>query len=492
MVYMNKSDYKFGIKKRLGGRWGKTFAICNCGQGVLYNKDERKYSCDKCLNEYFVNCENQTSKRFTIPYLEILRKDNRGFKVKRTNLSIIVEDNQITPVKENLTRIIDFDVVDNTLKVWRGEELEYDAQTHNSVIRKNTNTRFFTQLDESDFLEFVSNEVTRSLYTGVVSNLSREGASWQNKDNVLYGLELFASNHQYLQILANAGVPEVDRFFAGRYYHGRNNIIDKTKTKPHEILRVPKFIMQYVREDTSLNLDILRNFQNSLKQIDGNKFKEILSIVKDEGTLKELSSCIDNIMQIHKDYDYSNLKKLVLYLFREVRLTQGIDSPTNASTYLRDYIRMSRHLGLEYEKYPKSLKKVHDVAQLNYKAITAGKEKVMQFKMAVEKNSYQELAFMHKKEKYAIVIPDKSEDIVKEGNELSHCVASYVKDVIEDRCKIVFLRNKEDLDKPLATIEVRGFNIRQARGFSNARISEDQKEFIKLWAEEKRLIENYY
>jgi hypothetical protein len=489
---MKKSDYKFGIKMRIGGRWGKVVALCNCGQGVRYNLATRKYSCDKCLNEYFINCENQSKKRFTIPYLEILRKDNRGFKVKRTNLSIIVEDGTITPIKENLTRVVEFDVVDKTLKVWRDGVLEFDNQTDNKIVRGNTNTRLFTQLDPKVFLDFVSNEVTRSLYTGVVLNLASSGNSWHRKEDILKGLDLFARDYQHMQILANAGIPEVSRFDSGRYFYNRNNILDKTKTKPHEILRVPKFMMQYLREDVSIDLNILKSFQDSLKQVDGNKFKEILSIVKDEGTLKELSYALDNIMQIHVDYGYSNLKKLVLYLFREVRLTQGIESAQNASTYLRDYIRMSRHLGLEVEKYPKSLKKVHDVAQLNFNAVTAGKEKTALFQMAVEKKSYQDLAFQSKKEKYAIIIPEKSEDIVKEGNELSHCVASYVKDVIDDKCKILFLRDAEDISKPLATIEIRGFNIRQARGYSNARIPEDQKEFIKLWAEEKRLVENYY
>ena len=97
------------------------------------------------------------------------------------------------------------------------------------------------------------------------------------------------------------------------------------------------------------------------------------------------------------------------------------------------------------------------------------------------------------KDDFVILAPESPDDLVKEGNQLSHCVASYVKDVINGRCKIYFLRNKgEDIDKPLVTIEIRGMNIRQAKGKSNRPVTPEQKEFITKWAREKDLIEDYY
>lgn len=486
--------YRFGI---IVSKRNKNIGLCSCGQALLSkNNYTTTFQCDNCGNDYFVNAKNQSGERFVIPYLEALRKDNRGFKVKRVNLSVIHKDGCVTPVKENLARTIEYDIVDKVLKVWRGEELEYDFETLNSLhSRGNTNRMFFTQLDEMEFLKFVGNEVTRDIYEQVVYRLSDNG--WKKKNDILKGLAEFMNEYSHLQILANAGIPKVDRFYGGRrrgYYGNRSadNIIDETKTKPHEILKVPKFVIPYVREDVSIDRGILNNIQGQFKNIDNNKFREIMSIVKDEGTMRDLSNSIETIMQIHMDYDYSNLKKLVLYLFREVRLTQGIESPTNASTYLRDYIRMSRHMGLEFEKYPKSLKKVHDVVQMNYNVVNAGKEKQALFKLALEKSSYQKLKFLDKKEKFAIIVPEASDDLVKEGNQLSHCVASYVKDVMNDKCKILFLRDKEEIEKPMVTIEVRGFNIRQAKGFANRAVTKEQMDFIKLWAEKKNLIEAYY
>ena len=487
--------YKFGIvvSKRMRYNNYKTVGVCSCGQHMISNNNHNlKFQCEKCGNDFFVDARNQGRERFVIPYLEAERRDNRGFKVKRVNLSVLYKDGFVKPVKENLKRTIEYDIVDETLKVWREDVLEYERNGNLRFRRDDTNRMFFAQLDEGLFLEFVSNEVTRDLFK-IAKDFG--GRGWNQKPNILKGLEELASKERkWLQILANAGIPKVGRFRRGGYYYNRNEVVDTFKTKPHEILKVPKFMMSYIREDLTIDRSVLSDLQSHFKNLDVNKFREIMSIVKDEGSFKDLSNCIDYIMQIHVDYGYDNIKKLILYLFREVRLSQGIGSPRDASTYMRDYIRMSRQMGLDWEKYPRSLKKEHDVVQMNYNLLNAGEEKLKLFQASVDKKSYKSLAFgvKDKKSKYAILVPETPEDLIKEGNQLSHCVASYVDDVNNDRCKILFLRDKEQIEKPLATIEVRGLNIRQARGFSNRAIPEEQKEFIKLWAEKNNLVEAYY
>lgn len=498
-------DYKFGIivKRNVSangyGRYGqqRNIGLCACGQHLWVRERPSAlggFECDNCGNRLFVDAINRDKGRFVIPYLEMKRKDNRGFKAVRVNLSIVYDGDSVVPIKENLKRTMEYDIVDKKLKVWRLDELEYDSSDNNmnSIARREkANRMYFTMLPEELFINFVSNEVTRDLYR-VAKELGSNGYGY--KPDIVKGLEkLMSEEYTWMQILANAGIPNVDRFRNSRYYN-RNTAVKPDATKPHEILRVPKFFMAYIREDLTIDYQVLLNLQSHFKNLDQGKFREIMSIVKDEGTMRDLSRNIGDIMNIHIDYEYTNIKKLILYLFREVRLLQGIDDPSDATTYLKDYIRMSRHMGLQWEKYPKSLKKEHDVVQMNYNMINAGKETNDLFKLSVEKKSYKSLVFgvKDKKTKYAILTPNTPEDLVKEGNQLSHCVASYVSDVNSDKCKIVFLRDKEELDKPLATIEVRGLNIRQARGFANRAIPEDQKEFIKQWAEQNNLIEAYY
>src|SRR5690606_27919784 len=198
-----------------------------------------------------------------------------------------------------------------------------------------------------------------------------------------------------------------------------------------------------IRENTNIGTFGIRQIKNALSKVDGNRFKEIMEIVKDESTINELCACLDILIEIHDTYKYNNLKKLTLYLFREIRMTQGIDRPTNGASLLRDYIRMATELGQEYEKYPKSLKKEHDITMLNYK-VRQNEMKRKQFEEAVKSEPYKKLEY--KKKTYSIITPEEMQDLINEGNELSHCVASYVDSIVSGRCQILFLRNTEYLD----------------------------------------------
>lgn len=484
---LKKEDYRFGIIRR--GENGSK-GICNCGNVITNtNYHQSKFACEKCANDFFIPAQNYLGERFTVPYLHSLRRDNKGFKVKRINLSIHLKDDVITPIRENLTRTMDFDIVEQRLQVWREDVLEFDGTQMSGTghIGTKSNAQFFTLLDQDTFLDFVSNEVTRDLFA-----ISKdEGYINYYKSNLMEGFrKLMLSSNQYLQVLANAGIPEVGRFRPS--WRKEEDVVHKEETKPNKILGLPKYMMPYIRQDVSITIKSLGALQNATKRVDAGKFKEIMSVVKDESTMLELIKCLDNVIQIHLDYEYTNLQKLVLYLFREVRLTQGIKSPSNATTYLRDYIRMSRTMGLEWEKYPRSLKKEHDVVMMNYNMMSENADTKKKFDLSLSKPSYQMLAFEDKKEDFSIILPKEAKELIKEGNELSHCVSSYVEDIMNDKCKIFFLRNKEEIEKPLVTIEVRGFNIRQARGFGNRAVSEEQKEFIKKWAEKKTLVEAYY
>lgn len=473
-------DLKFGI---IISRRYRRIGVCSCGQHILKANGYNKFDCDKCGNTYFIDARSRTRKRFTIPYLEVLESTKRGFKVKRTNLSISYDPEVgLTPVKRNLTREIHFDIVDEVLTTYRDGVMEYDFKTHgfDETIFDEAN-RFFVQLDESDFIERVTNDQNRELID-CVTTLSSRGYGY--KRQTIRGLASMFK-YKYLEILSSAGIARPKRFFS-RTTH---TSINREKTKPHEILQVPKYMMQYIREDVSIDLYVLGQLQTGTKRIDANKFREIMSIVKDESNIRELANVMDNIMQIHIDYDYKNLKKLCLYIFREARLNQGITSPSNVCQLMRDYIRMSREMGLEYEKYPKSLKKEHDITQMNYK-VNENEHQKKAFSLSVAKNSYQELAY--KTKEYIVITPEKPDDLVREGNQLSHCVASYVKDVSADRCKIVFLRKADEPEVPLATIEVRGLNIRQAKGRANRSLRDEEKAFISKWAEKKQLVEAYY
>ena len=84
--------------------------------------------------------------------------------------------------------------------------------------------------------------------------------------------------------------------------------------------------------------------------------------------------------------------------------------------------------------------------------------------------------------------PQETKDLQKEGDTLNHCVASYIKRVVENQCLIYFLRtNKEE---SLITFEVRNNAIVQVKGKHNRKPSDSEvlalQEFAKARGLETR------
>lgn len=87
--------------------------------------------------------------------------------------------------------------------------------------------------------------------------------------------------------------------------------------------------------------------------------------------------------------------------------------------------------------------------------------------------SFEELKKMRKKlefdsGKFLIIQPPTFESIVAEGRELSHCVGGYAERHALGALNIMFLRKKDEPEKPFYTIEVSTTNkIVQCRGYKN-------------------------
>jgi hypothetical protein len=80
-------------------------------------------------------------------------------------------------------------------------------------------------------------------------------------------------------------------------------------------------------------------------------------------------------------------------------------------------------------------------------------------------------------------------ELFMEGKLLHHCVFSYLRLCITNKCKIFSLRKVDEnsVETPLVTIELRGNSIYQIKGLYNRHYNEDEYTIIKLWAEEENL-----
>lgn len=73
-----------------------------------------------------------------------------------------------------------------------------------------------------------------------------------------------------------------------------------------------------------------------------------------------------------------------------------------------------------------------------------------------------------------------AEELVNEGMALSHCVGQYAKRYYKGETNIVFIRKKEEPDKPYYTVEVANDgHIVQVRGFKNCAPTDDVKQFME-------------
>lgn len=69
---------------------------------------------------------------------------------------------------------------------------------------------------------------------------------------------------------------------------------------------------------------------------------------------------------------------------------------------------------------------------------------------------------------FKIILPKNSRELVLEGEALHHCVGSYVQQVVDEKCLILFIRRKGNEEKPFFTMEydLNG-KVRQIKGMSN-------------------------
>lgn len=151
-------------------------------------------------------------------------------------------------------------------------------------------------------------------------------------------------------------------------------------------------------------------------------------------------------------------------------------------SFLRDYARMALDVhGEAYEKYPANLIEAHTAVQ------TLHSKRAMQINEAKFEETIDKSLEWRNKD-FVIVYPKKSDEIIEEGKKLRHCVGSYIQSVIRGECKIVFLRQKDEPEKPFVTIEISGGNIRQARGYGNANPIYDARMALQDYAKEKKLL----
>lgn len=161
---------------------------------------------------------------------------------------------------------------------------------------------------------------------------------------------------------------------------------------------------------------------------------------------------------------YYSLGKLTNYVVNET-INQGYERIKDFIEELEDYLKMCEHEGIKPTLYSSYLRMTHDIAKRNHKIIVEKENE------EIFKSRYKDFK-TYVGRKYKVYAPQSSIDLKKEGDNLNHCVASYIKRVIDGECLIFFLRKEKE--ESLITFEVRNNVIMQVKGLHNRKPIKDE------------------
>jgi len=260
---------------------------------------------------------------------------------------------------------------------------------------------------------------------------------------------------------------------------------------------ITPFLIRDVSEFEQKHIDDFRSYIQLIKKLESQDHYNIDGRLNNFLFRNGIKEYADSLRKLKRDnpifsntffgfiteYSIPNPKKLMEYLLFECLLSQGMEF-TEALMQYRDYYRMCKDMDYKrFDRYPRFLKTYHDIIKRNYDAVanTIENEK---FEKAT--NRYRDYESKVNKD-YSIVTPKITKDLVFKGNALSHCVGSYIKQVVNGFTEIMFLRDNKDLEEPLVTVEVRNKQLSQARGQFNRLPNEDERKALNKFAEENEL-----
>lgn len=157
-----------------------------------------------------------------------------------------------------------------------------------------------------------------------------------------------------------------------------------------------------------------------------------------------------------------------------------------------DYLRRELHLKggrmTRMEKYPQTWlsathKQQQEYQNLQHLERMEENGNTEKFDNSIEANKHLEW----EQDNYLIRMPTSAEDIRDEADQMHHCVATYIPQIEAGEKIVMFMRDKENPDKSLVTVEVIDGAITQAYAQRDTYPSIPCMVWLTKWAQEKDL-----
>lgn len=164
------------------------------------------------------------------------------------------------------------------------------------------------------------------------------------------------------------------------------------------------------------------------------------------------------------------------------RILRYLKKQTATWGILQDYWHMAHRLHRDLMdslvRWPRNLKTAHDRVMEEQKA----REDAALNEMFIERA--KELDYLSFELDGLLIRPCQTEtELIREGKDLHHCVATYAKRHAEGKTAILFIRQTTEPDKPFFTLEFdeKAKRVRQNRGLRNCDRTPEVKAFEKAW-----------
>ena len=223
-------------------------------------------------------------------------------------------------------------------------------------------------------------------------------------------------------------------------------------------------------------LDLIEELKQYEEDLEFYKIDYKYSYYKGGSLLNTILEFYSSNLYLQENY---TLSKLINYVVNET-INQGYTSIRNFLSELRDYLSMCKSLGVKPTLYSSYLKQTHDITSRNYQI------KVESEKEEIFSDRYKDFK-PYKTENYIVIAPKETKDLQEEGSRLNHCVASYIKRVIDGQCLIYFLRKQDKQEESLITLEVKDNAIVQVRGSHNRKPSDEERKALEQFAKDRKL-----
>lgn len=209
-------------------------------------------------------------------------------------------------------------------------------------------------------------------------------------------------------------------------------------------------------EEIDGNFKAFTKYWNGLtdeEKRDGSVFSKFKYVPKYQALVKRLGSAVEGLtLEMYQRGTQYNLEDedwsvLVYYLIKcKLYEYHGVG---NATERVAKYIRWCKAMEKKVDKVP-CFSREYVETENAYKAYKTEYDT----KRLVQNYARKAKAFTFTFGEYSVFVPTCPQDIVREGNEMHHCVGSYAERVIENITYIVFIRKTATPDKCYITAQV--------------------------------------